>query len=67
MKNHTIEIQNHSEIGGKENSAKFAEFHMAIIEEELTDGRFTKEQQRMILQEMIALCTKTDENPTEAK
>ena len=44
MKHHKIDIQFHMGTNRKENADKFIEAYLALIEEELSGGAFTKKR-----------------------
>ena len=61
MKHHKIDIQFHMGTNRKENADEFIEAYLALIEEELSGGAFTKKEQCLILEEMIAICKNSGE------
>lgn len=61
MKHHRIDIQCHMGTERKENADKFIEFYLTLIEEELSGGAYTRKEQCLILEEMIAICKNSGE------
>ncbi len=56
MKQHAIGVRFHAAADTKEKPDRFLRFYVALIEEQLLCGDYTKAQRCEILEEMIAIC-----------